>query len=422
MNYVRRIVQRQQQEYHNKTFVNFKKEAVISKLSKNDLMDKLDFLIDSKYTFIKHTTFRNKFKSKTYTLTYDDHLIKLAYFDGKKYYFCTTNYHDDLKNIETPNSFKVFRKLFRERTGMRLPQAFGKTPQSFKLYCPRPLYYINQSYDKGVWFDNVCKEDYNSHYPWSSTGLLPDANTILDVEGYIKPSKEYPFAFYPDSGNVAVYNEFDSHEWINYVKVYSANIRKIKYDPDYRKTDEHTILMKASKYSLAEEIIHFYNIKCHSMPDSDEYHNAKMFLLKFIGMMEQCNSKIYMSYPFAHIAAVIKWRANIKMFKTIKEIGSKNVIQICVDGIIHKGDPIGTTDNSIGSLSYEFVNSRFIHRGINQYILRNSTQEEKKHAGLDVNTDSDSIMIWMASPKVDFITYIKNNYLIEELKHEKKIH
>ena len=413
MNYAERIVARQQKRYREQKYINFKK-AIISKLKKRELEEKLEWLEKNGYSFIKHTTLRANFPSKSYSLTYNDHLIKLTYFDGVNFYWFTTNYHDDQKNIATPNSFKVFRRMFKERTGLKMIDAFGKTPHSFKVFCPKPLYYISELYDKGVWLSDISKEDYNSHYPAAALGLLPDANTLVEISDYVYPSKQYEFAFYPDSGHIAVFNEFDTHNYVNYIKTYTAKV-KTKEKANYYAKDSKTILMKRASNDLIQEIMYYYNLKCSAQKDSEEYHDAKIFLLKFIGMLEQVSSKMYASYPYAHLASVIKWRANVKMFNTLRQIGFRNVIQVCVDGIIHAGRPIGTPTKKIGELNLEATDTFFIQRGINQYIMKNNTFKEVKHTGLDVNIESNNIMTWLASDKVDFLTYIKKNYVIEEL-------
>lgn len=414
MNYVEKIVKRQLKEYHKITYVDYKKEAIIDKLNKKDLENMLDWLIENDYKFVKHSTMRSKIPPKSYSFTYNARMMNLSIYDGNKYYWYSTNYHDDAKNVFTPNSFTSFKKMFKKRTSLSLLEAFGKSKQEFKVFVPKPLYYINSCYIKAQWYERVCSEDYSSHYPSSAIESLPDANTMVLVEDYVKPTEEYPFAFYPDSGNVAVYGEFDSHDWLDFVKMYSAYIKDTKYEPKYHKADKNTILMKKSLYSLENEVIEYYNIKQSSPKDSKEYQNAKIFLLKFIGMLEQCSTKLYASYPFAHLAAVIKWRSNIKMFKTIMKIGRKNIIQLCVDGIIHTGEPVGCKIEKLGNLVTKIENAKFVHRGINQYILKNNKQEERKHQGLDINTSSNNIMSWLASPKVDFLTYIKTNYLVEE--------
>lgn len=420
MNYLQKRDTKLRKQFHSRKYVNYRKEAIISKLYKSELVDRLNWLIESGYTYMKHTTIREHISPKTYMLCYNDHLIKLSYYDGKKYYWCTTNYHDDTKNMDTPNSFKMFKQMFKKRTGVNLLKAFGRTDQFFKTFCPKPLYYISQTWEKYKWHEHICKEDYSSHYPWAATKSLPDANTAKTVNKCIKPTAEYPFAFYPDTGHVAVYNEFDSHDWITEAKTYGAQVHvKTTFKTNYSGKDKKTVLMKASSQSIEKEIMHFYNIKANSPKDSAEYNDSKIFLLKFIGMLEQCNSFIYASYPYAHLAAVIKWRANIKMFKTIREIGHTKVIQVCVDGIIHAGDPIGTDKIDLGILNTEVKEARFIHRGLNQYILTNKELKYKeiKHVGLDINTNSNNITAWLASAKVNFIQYIKDRYPIEEQKY-----
>ena len=413
MNYVERIVARQQKEYRQETYINFKK-SIIVKLKKRELEEKLELLDKEGYTIVKHTTMRANFPPKSYSLTYNDHLIKLSYFDGTNFYWCITNYHDDMKNVYTPNSFRTFKNMFKKRTGIKIKEAYGHTEQAFKEFCPKPLYYINPLFDRYLWYSGVSKEDYNSHYPAAALGILPDASTRKEVKGFVLPNSEYEFAFYPDSGNIAVFNEFDTHNYLSYVKTYTAHV-KTRITVNYNAKDTKTILMKRAKHTLDEEMMYFYNIKCTSPKESKEYYDSKIFLLKFIGMLEQVSSKMYASYPFAHLAAVIKWRANIKMFNTLKQIGFRNVIQVCVDGVIHTGTPLGIKTSEIGELNLEATDAFFIQRGINQYIIKNKTFKEVKHTGLDVNVDSDNVMTWMASDKVDFLTYIKKNYVIEEL-------
>lgn len=414
MNYVEKIVARQQKEYRKETYINFK-DAVIMKLKKRELEERLEWLEANGFSFIRHTTMRAKFPPLSYSLTYNDHLIKLSYFDGNKYYWCSTNYHDDQKNISTPNSFKVFKSMFKKRTELKLIDAFGKIEHSFKIFCPKPLYYISPLWDRATWLVGISKEDYCSHYPAAATGILPDAGTKIEVNSYVRPNKEYEFAFYPDTGHIAVFNEFDTHDYKSYIKTYSAKVKVGKYDPEYYGDDSRTILMKRSNYDLKEEIMYFYNIKCNSPKNSEEYYDSKIFLLKFIGMLEQCSSKMYSSYPFAHLAAVIKWRANVKMFRTLEKIGFRNIIQVCVDGVIHSGEPIGTDTNNLGDLNLEVSDALFIQRGINQYILKGEKFKEVRHQGLDINIESNNIMNWFASEKIDFLSYIKKNYVIEEL-------
>lgn len=330
-----------------------------------------------------------------------------------------TDYRDDSKNKDTGSPFSEFRQMFKERTGITMTEAFGKTDQSYKRCCPQPLYYQSPFWAKETWLNGICKEDFSSHYPSNAIGQLPDASTAITKSGRVKPDEEYRFAFYIKSGHVAEYGRFDSHDYMRETATFSAKVSdKKQYETDYsiKDEDEITVLMKASEYNLETEIRHFYDIKNKAVKDSPEYKSAKLFLLKFIGMMEQCNPVMYNSYPYAHMAAIIKWRANVKTFNTLKKIGYDKVIQICVDGFIHAGKPVGCHEKQLGNLVVEFDKAKFIQKGINQYILKQGDETEHKTAGFDVNTDSDDITEWLASPKVKFLTYIKSKYNIEEIK------
>ena len=171
--------------------------------------------------------------------------------------------------------------------------------------------------------------------------------------------------------------------------------------------------MKAADEKLVEISKH-YNIKNTFDKDTDEYQKAKLVLNKFIGMFEMNYESGYKTAPYAHLAAVIKWRANIKMFNLIKKIGEENIIQVIVDGIIHKGKAVGSTEKKLGNLITEAENAELIQRGISQYIVFGE-KVIKKHQGLDLNLESDDIKKWSASPKVNFLEYIKSIIDVKEL-------
>ena len=113
--------------------------------------------------------------------------------------------------------------------------------------------------------------------------------------------------------------------------------------------------MKAADEKLVELRKH-YDIKNTFDKNTDEYKKAKLVLNKFIGMFEMNYESGYKTAPYAHLAAVIKWRANIKMFNLINKIGEENIIQVIVDGIIHKGNAVGSKEKQLGNLS-SLINS-----------------------------------------------------------------
>lgn len=418
LRFLRNKIEKQRYQYHEKTYINFRKESKRQRLLKDALEAKLDALIASGYKYIGHTTLRAKMEPKSYSLSYNDRIIKLSVFDGKNYYWYSTDYHDDNKNKETGSPFATFKKKFKIRTDKTLLEAFGATKQYFKTCTPQPLYYQSPFWATRTWINNICKEDFSSHYPANAIGMLPDANTAKELDGTVLPNEEYKFAFYVRSGHMAVYNEFNTRDYIQQAEIFGAKVSKERMyatnynlDPKYDKT----ILMKAANYNLEPEMNYYYAIKNNAEKDSKEYKEAKLFMLKFIGMMEQCSPIMYESYPFAHLAAVIKWRANIKTFKILKEIQYNNVIQVCVDGIIHAGKPVGTTEKALGNLITEISKAKLIQKGINQYIIKSKDKTERRTAGYDVNVESDNINDWQASTKVKFLTYIKNKYKIEKI-------
>jgi hypothetical protein len=411
-------IKNQKKRYHNKVYVNYSKEATRKRLTKDALESKLEDLISHGYVYAPHCTIRANIKPMTYSLCYNARNITLTTYDGQTYNWYTTNYHDDAKNKDTGTAFSQFRRDFLTRTGKTMTQAFGATPQAMKTCCPQPLYYRNQFYAKNRWLSHVKKEDFSSHYPSNAIGYLPDASTAKEIKGRVKPDSVYRFAFYVKSGHVAEYGRFDSHDYLRQISIYSAKTTQNRDFPtayNISDDDEITILMKASDYNLDPEMQAAYDKKNNSPKDSEDYKQAKLFMLKFIGQLEQCNPNVYLGYPYAHIAAVIKWRANIKTFNTLKAIGEDKIIQVCVDGFIHQGKTVGCTKKALGNLITEFDDARFIQRGLNQYILKQGDKDDRKSAGLDTNIDDDDITHWGASPKVNYLAYMQAKYEMEKL-------
>lgn len=138
----------QKKKYHDKIYVNYKKEANKKRLTKDALEAKLEDLVSQGYLYTPHSTIRANIKPMTYSLCYNDRNITLTTYDGQIYNWYTTNYRDDAKNKDTGTSFSQFRHDFLARTGKTMTEAFGATPQAMKICCPQPLYYRNPFYAK----------------------------------------------------------------------------------------------------------------------------------------------------------------------------------------------------------------------------------------------------------------------------------
>ena len=408
-----KLTNAQRKQHQAKKYVNFKKEADKEKLMHKDFIKLIKELIDKGYTKIPVTTVREKWVNNSFTVAQRHSVVTLMIRENNKFKFYYSDIKDE-KNRSSHNPMPAFKANFKARTGKTLKQAFGATKQELKVCVPQPLYYQSPLWPKRAVITNVCKEDYSSHYPSCAIEVLPDANTAIVVNKYEKPTEEYQFAFYPETGHMAVYNEFDTHDYYKMQYIYGANegYRRV-FKTHYEQKETKTILMKASSEVL-EELQDAYIIKNSSVKDSDEYLDAKLLMNKFLGQFEQNNPDYYLNSPFAHLAATIKWRANIKMFNLIRRIGDLNIIQVCVDGLLHKGEAIGNKEKTLGNLICEESGAKLVQRGINQYIVFGE-KTIRCHAGLDINIESDDITSWDASEKVIFADYIKTLIEVEEI-------
>ena len=414
--YLDKLIARQKEEYHNKRYINFRKEADKDKLTHDSFIEKINKLKGENFEQMPITTIRENMPAKTFTVGFKHRCATLAVFDGQSYSFYYSDVKDE-KNKITKNPMPQFKLDFLKRTGKTFKEAFGRTEQYFKVCVPQPIYYQSPLFGRDVIIKNVCKEDFSSHYPSCAVGKLPDASTMKIVNKYVLPDEEYEFAFYLDTGNVAVYNEFDSHDWIYMQQSFGAEESKDrKYKTDYLGREKTTVLMKAAKERIVELEV-YYKQKNQFQSDTPEYEQAKLFLNKFLGMFEQNNLTAYDRLPFAHLAAVIKWRANIKMYRLIRQIGIDKIIQVCVDGLLHTGPAFGQLEKKLGNLICEEENAKLIQKGINQYIVYGK-MIHKCHAGLDLNIESDNIKDWKASEKVKFIEYLKTLVEVEDISNE----
>ena len=327
--------------------------------------------------------------------------ISLYTFDGDRFYVYFTNVLDDNKNhcrivdrrlgeiIDsgdgTVSPMPPVLGMFKKVNGVDMHKAYGTVSENFKAFVPKQFYYHRDVKDYAI-INGVSGVDFSSHYPSSICGMLPDAHTMIEKDGYIEPSEEYPFAFYPNSGHMAIWNELDTHKWINtpysdYLFRTPMNVSK-----EYRNylqspytKDTRTILMKASPYRMDEIMRHFYDVKQSYPKDSKEYKEAKLVLNAFIGNLHR---KDYTRYKYAHIAATCIARANNSMLNVLRIVPFMDVVQVCVDGLIYKGTfELGGKGGSLGSLEQEFTNRRMSFKGTNQYIVDLGNGEFKVKSG-----------------------------------------
>lgn len=387
-------------------------------LKLNDFEDLLKSLDRAKRIKERHTM-RSSYKDGSWFLRRKGFIREVFLKkDGEYLHFWSSydnhkNYCDDHSNTGRKAIQKV-ADMFYEKNKVTLKTAFGYSPREVSLICsPKQFYYTNKDYfDADKDWENISSADFTSHYPGCVEGDLPDWHTAKEVPGTVKPTKEYPFAFYIKSGHIAEYGVFDTHNWINskfsFDLFYNSDVKEngnvIHYMQNYKKyltnpDSDLTILCKSSKYHLDD----IYGELFLHRKENEEYKNA---MNKSIGYMA---TKSYKSYRLAHIRAIILGRANAKMLKIAEQLYLPSIVQICVDGIIYQGKSAkGINEKIFGTLHQEFTEATGRFRALNCYIIKKDGEIIKsKHASLnacdgdgdiDHPKSMDDIKLWYRTP------------------------
>lgn len=351
------------------------------KITQDQMKDKIQKLDKDKHVNTK-TQFNDWLKDGSWLYERKgDHGI-LYINENNQYKRYSTNVLDDNKNTQDITGIKAIQLLedkFKEMNKVSLKVAFGTTEEKFKLNIPRQFYFVKENYKNRI-IDGISSLDFSSHYPSCGCGILPDSHTAKEYDGFVEPTEEYPFAFY-DSGHIAVYKELDTHKWLLDIDLAPYMLQ----DEVLNSISKKTILMKASKYTMDDVWKYFYNKR-------KENELFKLVLNASIGFF---HTKRYTMRKYAHIAAVIIARANNKMYKLIKLVGYRNIMHVCVDGLIYKGKYSYGYGEGLGSLKQEFLNKSIYIKGCNQYVISELNDYnnclEIKHGGFDARVDNKPI-------------------------------
>ena len=376
-------------------YIHWKTDAKRIVLSNDDMKAKLKEVLATRHEAKTNTRIEDYIGGDTYKAgIYCDYAELYMCENGKFVIYCN-NVRDSYKNTKEKiyRADRIFQKKFMELNGCGLEKAFGFVDKTLKRCIPKQFYYVDKSIiDKTLLMSSI---DASSQYASGCLGRLPDFHGAIYVDHYTKPTEEYPFAFYA-SGHVAIYNELDTHDWLAH-KLWKYLFRMGNKEPwPFRplpEEQEHTILMKASPYTMDSTWRYFYNIKQQYEKDSEEYLNAKQVILEVMGQWHRKDKdqKRIMTYDdggsfqLAHIVAVAIARGNQKILNKIEEIGLDLVVHICVDGIIYIGKEIfGQQEADLGVFCQEFVGVPTVIRDINVYMAKNKDNYKFRHAGYDL--------------------------------------
>lgn len=244
------------------------------------------------------------------------------------------------------HAFDEVSKDFKSRSGVSLRVAFGYVSKDdFEGMCPTASI-VQNSYYRCKTIRHAFKADISSAYPYELTKVLPDAHKSLMLAGRVKPTKEFPFAFYLKSYNISVFGEFDTHDW-NPENFAFFQKRMIH---DYPEDKEVTVLMKASKYSLKETFTKMYNGR-------DKHEENKIVMNVFIGFLHSRKFFPCTGLYMGHVAAVTIARLCDRIYRavnTLVEEGNTPLMTL-TDNITWFGKPSSIAENAkyFGSFSYE---------------------------------------------------------------------
>lgn len=375
--------------YRDINYIYWTKESAVVHLTNEQFKEKVDSL--KGYKEVPYTTSREIYREKVYSIKKMGNYFTLYLREKEKYVRYTTNTFDTSKNDkQTGNAIALVGGDFKKRNGITLSYAFGTVEEEIKRCIPKQLYYLDEScLNKTLKMSSI---DGCSQYPANICGRLPDSHTAKRLPGTVKPTEEYPFAFYVKSGHCAEYGVFDTHDWYLYTKLLHAGslFRSSKRHEEWslnhiNPEEDETVLMKASQFELTDTYKHFYEVKETFEHDSSEYQDAKLVLNKSIGQMHE---RKYTRHRYAHLVAIAISRANDKMVKKAYEIGINYVAQICVDGILYRGSKQeGASNRQFGAFWQEFAGETTKISSFNRFIaLRGQNVIKAKWSGVNVNS------------------------------------
>lgn len=369
-------------------YIYWKKEATYEKVDFkrfNEIADRL--AVEGKK--IEKTTKREAYTDHCYSIGYKANNKSIYLYENGKYFVYYTNYIDDEKNKRESSPgqdgiTKVSNK-FKKDNEVSFKVAFGYVEEEYKRCIPKIFSYSRPSvYGKIIKTSSV---DFSSHWPFNIQGRLPDSHTAVRYEGTVKPTEEYPFAFYLNSGHVAEYNRFDTHTWVKHEFV-DAMFRygkdKFPHNILLEPEKDVTVLMKPSKYELGKYYKEFYDMR-------NTYKDAKLEANASIGFM---HTKEYKRYKMAHIVAIALGRAQQATIDAMDLVGTMFVVHAVVDGFIYKLPlKIGQDEKEFGALHQEWVGKLTMINATNQYIVMddNGTCIKVKHGGYECYADGTEI-------------------------------
>lgn len=228
---------------------------------------------------------------------------------------------------------------------------------------------------------HVHKADVSSAYPTQLMKKLPTLQGYKRLEGRIEPTEEYPFAYYINSRNLAIYDEFSTFDFKNTLYPYKNVISGRKWNPvDIPAEQDITILCKEASDTYVNALREVFQ---ELYASRDEFANSKLMMNSFIGMLH------YNHNPYcAHIAAVVIARCAHDMVVRCNKLEEEGSIPILVntDSISWIGansSSIIDSEKFMGAFNMEVTDTDFIIVSVKAYqFINKDGQCETRHSGI----------------------------------------
>lgn len=314
---------------------------------------------------------------------------------------------------------QVYAPICRSLKMPFLDFAFGKTPEEFKKFIPRQFYFFNPRY-KDKYVEHASYADFCSMFPSCMLGEMPYANGMREVEGEVEPSKLYPFAFYPDTCDLAEYNGFDTRKWpVNDFKDLAFALCNQWRSKAYMqgKTITKTILMPAAFVHFDECWQALYKRRNDPTAPAQEKKAIKLVMNAFIGSLHMEKYQ----HQQAHVVAVVLARAGQKMLNVGRTIDINHIVQIAIDGIIYDSPvAVGTKQKALTVLHQNYADQRLFEHSMNCYcwIDRDTGKVvEAKHQGYNCDASGSPLSDdWMPQKPEELLELVNDTSLQETIK------
>lgn len=300
--------------------------------------------------------------------------------------------------------------------------AFGTTPKEYKNFIPHQFYYSGQQF-KDQFIDHASYADFCSMFPSCMLGKLPDAYDAVEKEGRCEPTAEYPFAFYPDTYDLAEYKGFDTRKWAFFpdgtAKGLSAVLSNEKRTQAYesgRTTITKTVLMRAAMFTMDDCWKYFYAKRRDPNTPADEAADIKVTMNAFIGTLHMNNY----AHQQAHVVAVVLARAGQKMLDLINNshLTLSHIVQIAIDGIIYVGkDAVGGNEKALTKLYQNETDARLYWHNINCYCFVDGSGKitEVRHQGYNCDSQDHYLGDNWVPREPQELSQLKNDTSLQEM-------